>query len=75
MMDALPLHDARKAGLKDGIALGEARGEKRGILAGERNAKFEATKNLLKMNLLTIEQIAAVEQLSVDEVLKIKQEI
>ena len=29
MMDALPLHDARKAGLKDGMALGEAKGEKK----------------------------------------------
>ena len=71
MMDALPLHDARKAGLKEGIALGE----KRGILAGERNKAISATRNLLEMNLLTIEQIAAATQLSVDEVLKIKQEI
>ena len=43
-----------------------------GLLAGERNAKIEATKNLLKMNLLTVEQIAAAVQLSVEEVLKIK---
>ena len=71
MMDALPLHDARKAGLKEGIALGE----KRGILAGERNKAISATRKLLEMNLLTIEQIAAATQLSVDEVLKIKQEI
>ena len=68
MMDALPLFDARQAGLKEGIALGE----KRGLLVGERNAKFDATKKLLKMNLLTIEQIAAVMQLSVEEVLKTK---
>ena len=50
MMDALPLFDARQAGLKEGIALGE----KRGLLTGERNAKFDVTKKLLKMNLLTI---------------------
>ena len=61
----------RKAGLKEGIALGE----KRGILAGERNKAISATRKLLEMNLLTIEQIAAATQLSVDEVLKIKQEI
>ena len=72
MMDALPLFDARRAGLKEGIAMGEARGEKRGLLTGERNAKFDATKKLLKMNLLTVEQIAAAEQLSVEEVTKIK---
>ena len=55
-MDALPLHDARKAGLKE----------------GERNAKLEATKKLLEMNLLTVEQIATAEQLSVEEVVEIK---
>ena len=60
MMDALPLHDARKAGLKEGR------------LEGERNAKFEATKKLLEMNLLTVEQIAVAEQLSIEEVTKIK---
>ena len=51
---------------------GLAEGRKEGLLFGERNAKIEATKNLLKMNLLTVEQIAAAEQLSVEEVLKIK---
>ena len=72
MMDALPLYDARQAGLKEGMALGEAKGEKKGRLAGERNKAISATKNLLKMNLLTVEQIAAAVQLSVEEVLKIK---
>ena len=43
-----------------------------GLLAGERNAKIEATKNLLKMNVLTVEQIASAEQLSVEEIIKIK---
>lgn len=72
MMDALPLHDARKAGLREGMALGEAKGEKKGRLAGERNKAISATKNLLKMNVLTVEQIAAAEQLSAEEVIKIK---
>ena len=56
MMDALPLHDARKAGLKE----------------GERNKAVSATKKLLEMNLLTVEQIAAPEQLSVEEGVEIK---
>ena len=60
MMDALPLHDARKAGLKEGR------------LEGERNKAVSATKKLLEMNLLTVEQIAAAEQLSVEEVVEIK---
>ncbi len=64
MMDALPLHDARRAGLKEGM--------QKGLLAGERKKALEATKNLLKLNLLTVEQIAASMQLSVEEVLKIK---
>ena len=64
MMDALPLHDARKAGLKEGM--------EKGRLAGERNKAISATKNLLEMNVLTVEQIAAAEQLSVEEVIKIK---
>ncbi len=67
MMDALPLHDAKRAGLKEGM--------KKGILAGERKKSVETAKNLLKMNLLTVEQIATATQLSIDEVLKIKQEI
>ena len=72
MMDALPLHDARKAGLREGMALGEAKGERKGLLAGERNKAISATKNLLKMNVLTVEQIAVAVQLSVEEVTKIK---
>ena len=43
-----------------------------GLAEGERNKAIEATKNLLTMNLLTMEQIAAAEQLSVEEVSKIK---
>ena len=59
MMDALPLHDARKAGLKEGI----------------ERTKYATAKQLLKMNLLTEEQIATATQLTVDEVIKIKQEM
>ena len=64
MMDALPLFDARRAGLKEGM--------QKGLLAGERNKAIETTKELLKMNLLTIEQIAKATQLSTSEVLEIK---
>ena len=64
MMDALPLYDARQAGLKEGM--------EKGRLAGERNKAISATKNLLEMNVLTVEQIAAAEQLSVEEVIMIK---
>ena len=67
MMDALPLHDARRAGLKEGM--------QKGLLAGERKKAIETAKNLLKMNLGTVEQISTATQLPVEEVLKIQKEL
>ena len=63
MMDALPLHDARQAGLKEGM--------EKGRLAGERNAKFATARNLLKKN-ISAEIIAECTGLSLEEVIKIK---
>ena len=62
MMDALPLHDARKAGLREGR------------LEGEREAKFATARNLLKKN-ISAEIIAECTGLSLEEVQKIKQEL
>ena len=62
MMDALPLHDARQAGLKEGR------------LEGEREAKFATARNLLKKN-ISAEIIAECTGLSLKEVQKIKQEL
>ncbi len=67
MMDALPLHDARQAGLKEGMALGE----EKGLLAGERNAKFETAKKMLE-NKIPIDLITKCTGLSLEEVIKIK---
>ena len=67
MMDALPLYDARQAGLKEGMALGEAKG----LLAGERKKAIETAKNLLKKN-ISAEIIAECTGLSLEEVIKIK---
>ena len=67
MMDALPLYDARQAGLKEGMALGEAKG----LLAGERNAKFETAKKMLE-NKIQIDLITKCTGLSLEEVIKIK---
>ncbi len=66
MMDALPLHDARKAGLKEGM--------KQGLLAGERKKALETARKMLKKN-ISVEIIAECTGLSTDEVLKLKQEI
>ena len=63
MMDALPLHDARRAGLKEGLA------------EGAKKKAIETVKNLLKMNLGSVKQIASETQLPVEEVLKIKNEL
>ena len=42
---------------------------------GARDAKLEAARNLLKMNLGTPEQIAQAQGLTLEEVLKIKEEL
>ena len=70
MMDALPLFDARQAGLEEGIALGEARGEKRGLLAGERKKAIETAKKMLEEN-IPAETIAKCTGLSLAEVNKL----
>ena len=72
MMDALPLHDARRAGLKEGFAMGEARGEKRGRLAGIQEKAIETAKNLLKKN-ISAEIIAECTGLSLEEVKELKE--
>ena len=63
MMDALPLYDARQAGLKEGM--------EKGLLAGERKKAIETAKNLLKKN-ISAEIIAECTGLSLEEVIKIK---
>ena len=63
MMDALPLYDARKAGLKEGM--------EKGRLAGERNAKFATARNLLKKN-ISAEIISECTGLSLEEVKRLK---
>ena len=62
MMDALPLFDARQAGLKEGRI--------EGLAEGARNAKFETARNLLKKN-ISAEIIAECTGLSLAEVNKL----
>ncbi len=52
---------------EEGIAIGEQR--------GEQKKAIEAAKNLLKMNVLTNEQIAQAEGLSIDEVKQLAAEV
>ena len=67
MMDALPLHDARKAGLREGMALGEAKGR----LAGERDKAIETAKKMLE-NEIPIDLITKCTGLSLEEVKRLK---
>ena len=71
MMDALPLHDARKAGLKEGMALGEAKGEKKGRLVGEHKKAIETAKKMLE-NEIPIDLITKCTGLSLEEVKRLK---
>ena len=63
MMDALPLHDARKAGLREGM--------EKGLLAGERKKAIEAAKKMLEKN-ISAEIIAECTGLSLEEVKRLK---
>ena len=55
----------------DGLEKGLAQG----LEEGAKKKALEAAKNLLKMNVLTIDQIASAEGLSVDEVMDLKQSL
>ena len=59
------LHDSDVR--REGIAIGEKRGEER--------AKLEAARNMLLTNLGTIEQIAAVQALPLETVQKLAEEL
>ena len=63
MMDALPLHDARKAGLKEGM--------EKGLLAGERKKAIETAKKMLE-NEIPIDLITKCTGLSLEEVKRLK---
>lgn len=66
---------AREEGLAEGrevgLAEGKAEGHAEGIIEGERANKIKNARNLLEMNVLSIEQIAKAVELPVEEVLKI----
>ena len=63
MMDALPLHDARKAGLREGM--------EKGLLAGERKKAIETAKKMLE-NKIPIDLITKCTGLSLEEVKRLK---
>ena len=63
MMDALPLYDARQAGLREGM--------EKGLLAGERKKAIETAKKMLE-NEIPIDLITKCTGLSLEEVKRLK---
>ena len=49
--------------------------KREGIAEGAENAKLEAAQNLLKMNILTPEQIAQAQGLPLEKVLELQKEL
>ncbi len=64
-------YDKFRAGKKEGIA----EGLKQGTLAGARQKAIEAAKKLLKMNVLSVEQIAEAVNLPVEQVKSLADEV
>ena len=64
-------YDKFRAGKKEGIA----EGIRQGTLAGAQQKAVEDAERLLKMNLGTVEQIAEAVDLTVEQVLEIKEKI
>ena len=64
-------YDKFRAGKKEGIA----EGIRQGTLAGAQQNAIEAAKRLLRMNVLSVEQIAEAQGLSVEQVTALKNEI
>ena len=62
--------DGLSQGRNEGISIGEKLGEERGISIGLSQAKIETAKNALAMN-LSIEQVATLTGLSVEEIEKL----
>ena len=68
-------YDKFRAGKKEGIAEGIKQGLKQGTLAGVQQKAIEDAKKLLKMNVLSLEQIAEAINLSVAQVKTLADEI
>ena len=66
------LEEAKAEARLEARAEGLAEGEKAGLEQGERKNAVKTAENLLKMNLLTPEQIAKAVELPLGEILKLK---
>ena len=67
------IKEGREEGRAAGIAEGEKRGRLLGLEEGANSKAVETARNLLKMGLGSPEQISAATNLSIEEVMEIKQ--
>ena len=66
---------ARREGRAEGLKEGIAEGKELGIAEGKHDKAVEAARNLIKMSLGTLEQIAQAQGLPIEEVQKLADEI
>jgi len=67
------IHDFDK--LEEGKEIGIAIGKEEGIAIGEERAKLEAARNMLKKNLLSLEDISDCTGLSFEKVRELAEEL
>ena len=68
-------YDTAMRDYNDGLHNSEQRGIEKGRIEGAQQKAIEAATNLLKMKLLTVEQIAQAQRLTVEKVLELKAQI
>ena len=68
-------YDTAMRDYNDGLHNSEQRGIEKGRIEGAQQKAIEAATNLLKMKLLTVEQIAQAQGLTVEKVLELKAQI
>lgn len=69
------MYYARKKGLEEGRKEGRKEGHKEGFEEGIKEASIEVAKSLLKLGANTLEQIADITHLSIEEIQKLKENL
>jgi len=73
--EAKMLQSIKDVGIEEGIDIGMEKGIDIGMEKGRKEARKETARNLLLLNVLTEEQIAQAANLSIEEVMQLKQEM
>ena len=75
MVKNLAKREGFNAGRNEGLEEGLEKGMEKGLAQGAREKARENASNLIKMNILSPEQIAQATGLSLEEVLALKEEL